>query len=510
MNSNYNFEDIKNKLRDKSAGKGSLSDSDIELLLPIDISVQEIDELLLFLKESDIEIINKSNNLNIFNRINNKKPIDNLEECLIDDDVNDFVEDIKKLETNINEYRQQLKDIECRSPIPLNRLKDIRLSIFLEEEKIRGLQEIIIKAHVPLLRTIVDQYSDVNTITINKFDLLQDGYLRLMVAAREFKYNSGESFAVFASNSIKDGINEALDLDNAHDMISEYINSNIDMSTDPEIQYDRIDFQKSERYLDNNKTKHFKALLKIKRYSNNDDNDLILNNASKIPVTPSEATPEIINNKTIPILNIPILRDVTPTVTQEESLLAIRLKTPVPKYRISSESKYSEQSFIDKLNATPEDNESPSNNRIPKIYSKSRFDNDRRLSIYAKQVGERGEEIVIKHLYETLPENEKSTIKWTSKRGETPGWDIEYLNSTNNLVAIEVKGTTGNSFPNVEITANEWNAANKLQERYWIYLVTGTFGINPKIQCLQNPVSLKESGTLRVTPVLWKIEMISQ
>lgn len=66
MNNNYDFEDIKNKLRNKGAENGSLSDSDIELLLPIDISVQEIDDLLFFLEESGIDIINKENTLNIF------------------------------------------------------------------------------------------------------------------------------------------------------------------------------------------------------------------------------------------------------------------------------------------------------------------------------------------------------------------------------------------------------------------------------------------------------------
>lgn len=510
MNNNYDFEDIKNKLRNKGAENGSLSDSDIELLLPIDISVQEIDDLLFFLEESGIDIINKENTLNIFDRINNKKPIDNVEECLLDDEVKQIIVDIKKIENNINDYRQQLKDIQFRSPIPLNRLKDISLLIFLEEEKMRGLQEQIIKAHVPLLRTIVDQYSNKYSTSLNNRDLLQESYLRLMVAAREFKYNSGESFSVFVSNSIRNCISEAIEHDKANDLINDYIKSNIDIYTDPHIRYEGIEFDNKVDSQSNKKSRHSKILITRNQDSTNKEVKLTLNESTTSCAIPSETTTESINNKIIPQLNIPVLGEVTPTIIKDESLLSIRLKTPVPKYRISSESKYSEQSFIDKLNATPEDNQSPSNNRIQKIYSKSRFDNDRRLSIYAKQVGERGEEIVIKHLYETLPENEKSTIKWTSKRGETPGWDIEYLNSTNNLVAIEVKGTTGNSFPNVEITANEWNAANELQERYWIYLVTGTFGINPKIQCLQNPVSLKESGTLRVTPILWKIEMISQ
>jgi hypothetical protein len=145
----------------------------------------------------------------------------------------------------------------------------------------------------------------------------------------------------------------------------------------------------------------------------------------------------------------------------------------------------------------------------PKAYGQMRFDNDRRLSLYAKLVGERAEEIVIKYLGETLLSNEKDSIRWISKGGEKPGWDIEYVDSARGLVAIEVKGTTGDSFPNVEITSNEWAAANELRDRYWIYLVSGCFELSPQIQRLQNPVRLQELGTLQATPILWKIEMIS-
>ncbi len=101
--------------------------------------------------------------------------------------------------------------------------------------------------------------------------------------------------------------------------------------------------------------------------------------------------------------------------------------------------------------------------------------------------------------------NERDSIKWISKSGETPGWDIEYYDSTNKIVAIEVKGTNGKNFPNVEITGNEWNAAIELGDQYWIYLVSDCLGTNPKIQRLQNPLKLKETGWLRTTPILWRI-----
>lgn len=209
--------------------------------------------------------------------------------------------------------------------------------------------------------------------------------------------------------------------------------------------------------------------------------------------------------------HLPRITDVMPKLTNESgSLLASKANTKIKETKeISLKRLESIEPIIligTKSNSHIND---ISQYQGPKIFSKTRFDNDRRLSLYAKTVGDRAEEIVIKYLEESLPQKEKTSIRWISKAGETPGWDISYYNAENQLVAIEVKGTTGEYFPNVEITANEWNAAIELQERYWIYLVTGSFGINPQIQRLQNPVKLKESGILNVTPILWKIEMMS-
>ena len=210
--------------------------------------------------------------------------------------------------------------------------------------------------------------------------------------------------------------------------------------------------------------------------------------------------------------HLPRITDVIPKLTNEiSSLLTSKSNTRIKEKKgISLTRIESIESTILGGAKTDSNNNDILPYQGPKIYGKTRFDNDRRLSLYAKTVGDRAEEIVIKFLEESLPQNEQSTIRWISKAGETPGWDISYYNAENQLVAIEVKGTTGDFFPNIEITANEWNAAIELQERYWIYLVTGSLGINPQIQRIQNPVRLKESGILNVTPILWKIEMMSQ
>jgi len=214
----------------------------------------------------------------------------------------------------------------------------------------------------------------------------------------------------------------------------------------------------------------------------------------------------------IPPPHLPRITDVMPKLANEiGSLLASKSNTRIKETKdISLKRLESIEPIILSGAKTDLHNNDTLQYQGPKIFSKTRFDNDRRLSLYAKTVGDRSEEIVIKFLEESLPQKEKSTIRWISKAGETPGWDISYYNAENQLIAIEVKGTTGEYFPNIEITANEWNAAIELQDRYWIYLVTGSFGINPQIQRLQNPVKLKEFGILNITPILWKIEMLSQ
>jgi len=63
-----------------------------------------------------------------------------------------------------------------------------------------------------------------------------------------------------------------------------------------------------------------------------------------------------------------------------------------------------------------------------------------------------------------------------AKEGEKPGWDIHY-NDGDYLVAVEVKGTSGSLFSNIELTAQEWKAAQSLGDRYWLYLVTDCLNI---------------------------------
>jgi hypothetical protein len=66
---------------------------------------------------------------------------------------------------------------------------------------------------------------------------------------------------------------------------------------------------------------------------------------------------------------------------------------------------------------------------------------------------------VYAHLELSLHAEECASLRWVAQVCEKPGWDIEYTNAARALIAIEVKGTSGPSFPRIEITAGEWEAA---------------------------------------------------
>ncbi|MDP8208104.1 MAG: DUF3883 domain-containing protein [Candidatus Electryonea clarkiae] len=143
----------------------------------------------------------------------------------------------------------------------------------------------------------------------------------------------------------------------------------------------------------------------------------------------------------------------------------------------------------------------------PTIESAEISSSSRRTTNISKKIGDRGEEIVLKYLRSELNKDIKSTIRWVADEGEKPGWDIEYTDH-DLIIAIEVKGTTGSFFNNIELTANEWDAAKQLKNRYRLCLVTNCLTKHPVIQVIKNPYSLFSEGKLRIKPLLWRIEHI--
>jgi hypothetical protein len=59
--------------------------------------------------------------------------------------------------------------------------------------------------------------------------------------------------------------------------------------------------------------------------------------------------------------------------------------------------------------------------RPTKSYGKSGKGGGNRYSKYSKELGDRGEEVVLYHLKKTLPDKEKETLRWSAKEGEKRG-----------------------------------------------------------------------------------------
>ena len=211
----------------------------------------------------------------------------------------------------------------------------------------------------------------------------------------------------------------------------------------------------------------------------------------------------MIEELTITLPTIPLLSTVKPEEAVGGSLL---LETKPQKNIDRKKSDSSDEDEESDNDYSDESNQSEIT--IPKVFDTATIARNRMISSIAQITGRRAEEIVMKYLNGKLLQHERRHIRWVAVLGEKPGWDIEYVDSNGKLVAIEVKGTIRKSFLNIKISANEWEAAIQLKDKYWLYLVTDSHSNNPQIQRIQNPFGLKETGKLQVTPMSWLIELI--
>lgn len=475
----HSYRHIINDLLNKGKEKGYLTYNELQVVLSYNMSIEQSEGLFSILEGSGINVVHDTEAT-----LKSSTPS---EECLTAEEEIELSNIIKACEKKLKKYKQQLESIEEN-----DEKNNTKLLIFLEEERIKGAQERLTNAYLPLLISIEKEYSQPIHSSLDKHDFIQEGYLGLLIAARKYKFKSGDTFSNFASKLIRDTIEKAIKYEVLVSAGSEFENDHLESQDQEECQEIRKDLKDTTNIIE---------------YPMDTNKGFEGSNTA----TPNNFRP-IMDNAIVPALNIPHLIEVKPVVTKEEqSLLSSKKRMQASKYgsilddiaKDHPSSAYQVFKPIESIQTVP-------NMRLPKSYSRLRFDSGRRLSLYARAVGERAEEIVIKFLYETLLEEEKHTIKWISKRGETPGWDIEYIDSTNKLVAIEVKGTNGNSFPNIEITGNEWIAAQDLRNSYWIYLVTKCLSTDPQIQRIENPYQLKESGTIEVSALLWRIELISE
>ena len=132
-----------------------------------------------------------------------------------------------------------------------------------------------------------------------------------------------------------------------------------------------------------------------------------------------------------------------------------------------------------------------------------------RRSDRAREVGDWAEERVLKHLRERLSSRCRDSLRWVAREGKTPGWDISYEGDDGQLVAVEVKGTTLSRFPSLEMTNNEWSAAERMGSRYLLALVVGVYSSETRVALMQDPFAAKGRGLFAVEPLSWRLRMVN-
>ena len=120
----------------------------------------------------------------------------------------------------------------------------------------------------------------------------------------------------------------------------------------------------------------------------------------------------------------------------------------------------------------------------------------------SKKIGKKGEDYVYEYEYRKLVKNNKKDladkIYKHCDNNDFPGWDITSYNEDGSKKFIEIKSAR-KSKRSFSITSNEWNAAKKEKDNYYIYLVSNALNKKIKIEeIIKNPAKFVEQGKIHL------------
>tara|TARA_B100000749_G_C18367093_1_gene440071 strand:- start:46 stop:399 length:354 start_codon:yes stop_codon:yes gene_type:complete len=98
-----------------------------------------------------------------------------------------------------------------------------------------------------------------------------------------------------------------------------------------------------------------------------------------------------------------------------------------------------------------------------------------------------------------------SSIRHHSIHGETPGYDISYIDELGTKQAIEVKGSELSKVSSFDLTDNELDAARELGVNYTVWVVINV-GNNPRYGRIKNPYGRWQSNNLEIAPSMWQVQ----
>jgi hypothetical protein len=140
----------------------------------------------------------------------------------------------------------------------------------------------------------------------------------------------------------------------------------------------------------------------------------------------------------------------------------------------------------------------------------------RRYSAESRKVGDAGEKVVMLHEEQKLLKLGLGAlvpkIVHHAAQGEFPGWDITSYDTDGKAIYIEVKASIGKVISTVDITVNEWAAAQHEQhkDRYHLYFVTEALSKTPRIEILKAPYAFVSSGELALEPSVFQLDLRKQ
>ncbi|MDC1020215.1 DUF3883 domain-containing protein [Alphaproteobacteria bacterium] len=132
-----------------------------------------------------------------------------------------------------------------------------------------------------------------------------------------------------------------------------------------------------------------------------------------------------------------------------------------------------------------------------------------------KVLGDEGEEYVYEYEVSRVSKTNPHLASMVSSVGHIKGlgYDISSVmagpNNPTNKIYIEVKSTKRVTIPSVfddsiNLTKNEWKAAEKYEEAFFIYRVYFTRG-GPKIFSIQNPYQKFKTDEIEVIPITYRV-----
>lgn len=129
-----------------------------------------------------------------------------------------------------------------------------------------------------------------------------------------------------------------------------------------------------------------------------------------------------------------------------------------------------------------------------------------------QKTGNAGEKHVFEYEKNKLIKNGRddlaSKVKLQSEdKSHYPGYDIKSYAADGTEMLIEVKSSKGKNPRKFYITENEWNAAKKYNDKFWIYIVEKALKEPKIIHRINNPSFRLEKGEINLTVNSYKLDI---